>query len=108
MLIIVLASDSADAIDTIEAVGAERCGGPVKSFEVDFLAPDTVTVEGTVKSVLNGVPVAAPNAASLTIDGRQCTDARCTFEAKKGQTYRFTATSNLPKVDRLCISVARP
>jgi hypothetical protein len=34
--------------------------------------------------------------------------ARCPFEAKKGQIYRFAAASGLPKLDNLCIVVARP
>jgi hypothetical protein len=35
----ILVGDTAHAIDTMEAVGAEKCGGPVKSYEVEFLAP---------------------------------------------------------------------
>jgi hypothetical protein len=43
--------DMAHAIDTIEAVGAERCGGPVKAFEVEFLAPDNASLAGTAQAM---------------------------------------------------------
>jgi hypothetical protein len=100
-----LVGDTAYAIDTMEAVGAEKCGGPVKSYEVEFLAPDNA---GTVKALVNGVPATEPTAASLSIDGRPCTNARCTFDAKKGQNYKFAASTELPRVENLCIVVARP
>jgi hypothetical protein len=35
----------AGAIDTIEAVGAQKCGGRVKSYAVEFLAPDNAELE---------------------------------------------------------------
>jgi hypothetical protein len=34
-----LAVPSAHAIDAMEAVGAEKCGGPVEAYEIEFLAP---------------------------------------------------------------------
>jgi hypothetical protein len=102
------AGETAHAIETIEAVGAEKCGGSVKSYEVEFLAPENASLAGTVKAIVDGRSVAAPNAASLSIDGRECANARCPFEAKKGQTYRFAAASGLPRLDNLCIVVARP
>ena len=104
----ILAGDTARAIDTMEAVGAEKCGGPVKSYEVEFLAPDNASLAGTAKALVNGVPATEPTAASLSIDGRPCTNARCAFEAKKGQSYKFSASTELPKVENLCIVVARP
>src|SRR6185436_4528330 len=36
-----LAWPSAYAIDTMESVGAEKCGGPAKAYEIEFLAPDS-------------------------------------------------------------------
>jgi hypothetical protein len=92
----------------MESIGAEKCGGPVKSYEIEFLAPENAALVGTPKVVLNGLTVTAPDAATLAIDGRACTNARCTFEAKKGQSYRFTAAPELRRVDSLCIVVARP
>src|SRR3712207_6030489 len=41
------------AIDMMEAVGAEKCGGPVKSYEVEFLAPDNAALEGTAKALVD-------------------------------------------------------
>ena len=48
---------------TIEAVGAERCGGAVKALEVEFLAPDNASLVGTAKAIVNGAAVFTPNAA---------------------------------------------
>jgi hypothetical protein len=100
--------DMAHAIETIEAVGAERCGGSVKAFEVEFLAPDNASLAGTAKAIVNGIAATTPNAARLSIDGRECTNGRCPFEAKKGQTYRFAVSSELPGIENLCVVVARP
>ena len=108
MLAATLAGDMAQAIDTIEAVGAERCGGSVKAFEVEFLAPENASLAGTAKAIVNGLAATAPNATRLSIDGRECTNSRCPFEAKKGQTYRFAASSELPGIENLCVVVARP
>lgn len=98
----------AQAMETIEAVGAERCGGSVKALEVEFLAPDNASLAGTAKAIVNGMAAITPNAARLSIDGRECTNGRCPFEAKKGQTYRFAASSELPRIENLCVVVARP
>jgi hypothetical protein len=32
----------------------------------------------------------------------------CPFDAKKGQSYKFAASTELPKVENLCIVDARP
>ena len=96
------------AIETIEAVGAERCGGSAKAFEVDFLAPDNASLAGTAKAIVNGLAATTPDAARLSIDGRGCTSGRCPFEAKKGQTYRLAASSELPRIENLCVVLARP
>jgi hypothetical protein len=45
-LAMLLVGDTAYAIDTMEAVGAEKCGGPVKSYEAEFLAPDNASLAG--------------------------------------------------------------
>ena len=107
-LALMMVAEETSAADTMEAIGAEKCGGRVKTYEVEFLAPNTATVQATAKVVLNGLTVTAPNAATLSIDGRACTNARCPFEAKKGQTYKLVAASALPRFDELCIVVARP
>ena len=105
---LILAGDVAEAIDAIEAVGAERCGGSVKAFEVEFLAPENASLVGTAKAIVNGLAATTPDAARLSIDGRECTSGRCPFEAKKGQTYRLAASSELPRIENLCVVLARP
>ena len=104
----ILVGDTAHATDTMEAVGAEKCGGPVKSYEVEFLALDNASLAGTAKALVNDVPNTEPTAASLSIDERHCTIARCTFDAKKGQSYKFAASTELPRAENICIVVARP
>ena len=99
---------SALAVDTMEAIGAERCGGRVKSYQIEFLAPEAATLEAKAKAIVRGATDPAPEAVTLSIDGRMCTNARCGFEAKKGQSYKFAAASGLPRIDDLCIVVGRP
>ena len=103
-----LAWPFAYAMDTMESVGAEKCGGPAKAYEIEFLAPDSAALQATAKVVVKGNTVLRPEAVTLAIDGKECGDARCAFQAKKGQTYRFSAASRLPNFDELCIVVARP
>src|SRR3954454_12296590 len=96
------------AIDTMEAIGAEKCGGPVKSYQIEFLAPDSASLEATAKAFVRGAPALSDEAVTLSIDGTLCTNARCGFQAKKGQSYKFAAASGLPRSDDLCIGVSRP
>ena len=35
------------ALDTTESIGAEKCGRAAKNYAVEFLAPDSATVEAT-------------------------------------------------------------
>ena len=98
----------ANAIDTMESIGAEKCGRAAKAYEIDFLAPDNATVEAKAKAVVKGAPDARPDAATLSLDGKECTNSRCGFEAKKGQTYRLSAKTGMTSLDELCIVVARP
>jgi hypothetical protein len=51
---------------------------------------------------------ACPDATTLSLDGKNCTNGRCGFEAKKGQTYRLSAKTSITSLDELCIVVARP
>src|SRR3954453_11469160 len=88
----------ANAIDTMESIGDE----------IDFLAPDNATVEAKAKAVVKGAPDARPEAATLSLDGKECTNSRCGFEAKKGQTYRLSAKTGMTSLDELCIVVGRP
>jgi hypothetical protein len=103
-----LAGPPAHALDTMESVGAEKCGGPARSYEIEFLAPDSASLEATAKVVVKGSTVPRADAVTLAMDGKECGDARCAFQAKKGQAYRFSAASRVPSFDELCIVVARP
>ena len=68
----------------MESIGAEKCGGRVSGFEVEFLAPESAPLEATA------------------------TDARCAFQARKGETYKLAATTKLRVFEELCVVVARP
>lgn len=103
-----LSVGSADAAGQIEAIGAEKCAGRARAHEVAFLAPESATVEAIAKVLRNGVALTAPDVATLSIDGKPCTDGRCAFQAKKGDTYRIAATTAVPNADDLCIAVTRP
>ena len=98
----------ASAIDTMESIGAEKCAPAAKAYEIDFLAPDNATVEAKAKVMVKSATGAPPEAATLSLDGKDCTNGRCGFEAKKGQTYRLSAKTSITSLDELCIVVARP
>ena len=103
-----LSTVSADAAGQIEAIGAEKCAGRAQAHEVAFLAPESATLEATAKVLRKGVALSAPDVATLSIDGKPCTDGRCAFQAKKGETYRLSATTAVANATDLCIAVTRP
>ena len=107
-LAIVLLTGPVHAADSIEAVGAERCGGKVNTYEVEFLAPESTAVEATAKAGKGGATDPHRDTASLSLDGQPCRNAKCIFHANKGQTYRLVAQSAVADHDELCISVTRP
>jgi hypothetical protein len=91
-------SDLASAAATMETIGAEKCGGRVTRFEVEFLAPDRAALEATAKALVRGAPSLARDAVTLSIDGKPCTNGRCLFQARKGDSYKLAAateTANL-------------
>jgi hypothetical protein len=98
----------ANAIDTMESIGAEKCSRAAKAYEIDFLAPDDATVEAKAKVVVKGATDARPEVATLSLDSKDCTNGRCGFEAKKGQTYRLSAKTSITSLDELCLVVTRP
>ena len=98
----------ASAAATMETIGAEKCGGRITDFEVEFLAPDGAALEATAKALVRGAPSLAQNAVTLSIDGKPCADARCPFQARKGETYKLAAATKLRNFEELCIVVARP
>jgi hypothetical protein len=105
----VMMADLASAAGAnIEAIGAEKCGGRVNAYDVEFLAPENAALEATAKALVNGSPSQAPDAVTLSIDGRPCTDARCLFQARKGETYKLVARTKLRQFQDLCVVVARP
>jgi hypothetical protein len=107
-LMLILLAGKVNAAATMESIGAEKCGGRVNAFEIEFLAPDNAAVEATAKALVNGSPSLAADVVTLSIDGRVCTDARCAFEARKGQTYKLAARTTLRQFQELCVVVARP
>ena len=98
----------ASAAAMMETIGAEKCGGRITAFEVEFLAPDGAALEATAKALVRGAPSLAQNAVTLSIDGKPCADARCPFQARKGETYKLAAATKLRNFEELCIVVARP
>ena len=96
------------AAQQIEAIGAEKCADGAKAHEVTFLAPETAALEARAKVLADGATLTRADAATLSLDGKPCTGARCAFQAKKGESYRFAATTSAERVTRLCVSVARP
>ncbi len=98
----------ASAAASMETIGAEKCGGRVPAFEVEFLAPDGAALEATAKALVRGAPSLAQDAVTLSIDGKPCADARCPFQARKGETYKLAAATKLRNFEELCIVVARP
>jgi len=97
---------SVGAVDLVEAVGAQRCGRRVKSFVVEFLAPDSESLEASAKALVRELE--ADRQLRLSLDGRPCAFARCSFRANKGQTYRFVAESDRVAFDELCVVISRP
>jgi hypothetical protein len=107
-LALFVAAGEALGATTMESIGAEKCGGKVSAFEVEFLAPETAPVEATAKALVRGAPSPAQDSVTLMVDGKPCTDARCAFQARKGETYKLAAATKLRSFEELCVVVARP
>jgi len=101
-----LLDQPAQALDVMEAIGAEKCGKGVRSYEIEFLAPENATLEAKAKVVVKGT--ADIGSVAISLDGKDCTNGRCGFQAKKGETYRLSAKARLSSLGELCIVVARP
>ena len=106
-LMMSLSASNVLAVEVIESIGAEKCGGAVKSYAVEFLAPEDTQVEARAKALRGGAEDARAVSA-LSLDGKPCSDGRCAFRPRKGQTYKLSAESAVQNVESLCISVARP
>jgi hypothetical protein len=107
LAVAVALSVGATAAELIEAVGAVKCGGRAKSLTVEFLAPEDASLVANAVAKVAEEAMPSRTTASLSLDGQACRDGECSFTAKKGQTYTFVATSELPEHQDLCISVAR-
>ncbi len=105
---LLLSTPGVNAAGEIQAIGAEKCAGSAKTHEVQFLAPESASVEATAKVLRNGVAVLSSEAVTLSVNGTPCKDGRCAFQAKKGETYRLSASTAVPKANDLCIAVTRP
>jgi len=106
VIAVVLAGSPAGAVDRVEAVGAVSCGGRVKSYAVDFLAPDSEALEAGAKALVRELEV--DRRVRLSLDGRSCAESHCSFRASKGQTYRLVAESERVDFDQICIVISRP
>jgi len=106
-VVLMLLQQPALALDTMEAIGAEKCGRRAKTYEIEFLAPENATLEARAKVVAKGTNDLFA-AVALALDGKECTEGRCGLQAKKGQSYRLSASTKLSSPDELCIVVARP
>src|SRR5215203_3203775 len=84
----------ASAAATMETIGAEKCGGRVTAFEVEFLAPEGAALEATAKALARGTPSLAQNAVTISIDGKSCADARCPFQAARARPTNWQPRRN--------------
>jgi len=107
-LIVWLPASAVVAAGTIEAIGSERCGSPLRPYAVDFLAPEEADLEVRVKVMIRGSEDLEHATPALSFDGISCPNGHCSFHATKGQSYKLVAKSTGPKIDKLCISVVRP
>ncbi len=105
----ILCAATAQAAETIEALGGEKCGSPGAPLTVEFVAPDDAQVEASAKATrADGSANTDRDTATLSMNGQVCTDGRCAFRARKGETYTFVAQSAVPSARALCVSVAKP
>jgi hypothetical protein len=104
----VIAPHAGVAEEPMEAVGAQKCGGRVRSFTIEFVAPESATLLAIARDKSASLLLDVAPRPSLSIDAKACRDGQCQFQAKKGQTYTFLATGDLAVLRDLCISVVRP
>ena len=105
-LVSLVFASPAGAVDLVEAVGALKCAGRLRSYTVEFLAPENAELEASAKAMVGGTE--AHRQVRLTLDGRPCPNARCSFRATKGKSYKFVAESEPVTFDHLCVVIARP
>ncbi len=116
-----LAEAHAQPVETIEAIGGQKCGANVRSYAVAFLAPEDQSLQARASLKGPGTQAVSGPMPRLALEGGACagapgtgqTDnaiASCTFRAKKGETYKITASldEGAAAPAELCISVVRP
>lgn len=91
---------------TLEAIGAQKCGGSQAAIEVEFMAPEEASL--VANAAVTGTERAAQATAALALDGKECGEEGCSFRAVKGQRYRLVATRLPGRAGELCVSVTRP
>ena len=87
-LALLIVTDIASAGTTMESIGAEKCGGRVSAFKVEFLAPESAPLEATAKAIVRGAPDPGQDAVTLS--------------------SKLAATTKLRRFEELCVVVARP
>ena len=105
--LLMLFATAARAAETMEAIGAQRCGGSAPSLTVEFLAPETALLLVDAK-IIDAAGRESRTPPALSLDGRSCSNGQCDFRARKGQTYTLAATRQARSPGKLCISVVRP
>ena len=98
----------ASAAATMETIGAEKCGGRVTAFKVEFLAPDGAALEATAKALVRGAPSLAQDAVTLSIDGKPCADARCRSRPAKARPTNSQPRRNCASLRSFASSLPGP
>src|SRR5215203_5495531 len=101
-------SDLASAAAMMETIGAEKCGGRVTAFKVEFLAPDGAALEATAKVLVRGAPSLAQDAVTPSIDGKPCADARCPFRPAKARPTNSQPRRNCASLRSFASSLPDP
>ena len=94
------------SVGTLEAIGAQKCGGTQDQIRVEFMAPEEASV--VANAAITGTERAAQATAALQLDGKDCGADGCSFRAVKGQRYQIVATRLPGRSGELCVSVTRP
>lgn len=93
-------------VGTLEAIGAQKCGGNAAAIRAEFMAPEEASLVANATVV--GAEAGGRATATLTLDGRDCGDEGCSFRAAKGHRYQLAAARRPGQSGELCVSVTRP
>ena len=98
----------ASAAATMETIGAEKCGGRITAFEVEFLAPEGAALEATAKALVRGTPSLAQNAVTISIDGKSCADADARSRPAKARPTNWQPRRNCATLRSFASSLLGP